>query len=267
LAVTRWTLVCAWLGLAALGSAVESALIGLGTDAAGSSPSTPVGVWALVLWLALVAPGATVAVALLVKPGPAGVVEGARNKAVIATGLALSALVACVAALGWVLMGNLDSAHLIESGRPASVWLEPGVYQVNQDPANGGFNTGPGELSFFSVTGASGPVEVTTFLSILPDDVGGLFVGAGRNGYYFAPEGRFRITRAGEYRLVNDDDSIYPAILVTAPYGVVAMRTLPWIAGSQAAFWVLLGRLAFARGKLKRRAAGSLPRGPGYAFT
>jgi hypothetical protein len=207
-------------------------------------------VWALVLWLALVAPGATVAVVLLAKPAAAG----ARSKAVIATGLALSALIACVAVLGWVLIGNLNSAHLVENGRPASVWLEPGVYQVSQDPANGGFNTGPGELSFFSVTGGSGRVEVTAFLSVIsPGDVGGLFVGAGRNGYDFSAEGQFRITRAGEYRLVNDDDSIYPAVLVTAPYGAVAMRTLPWMAGSQAAFWVLLGRLAFTRGTLRRR--------------
>jgi hypothetical protein len=66
---------------------------------------------------------------------------------------------------------------------------------------------------------------------------------------------------------VNDNDGIYPAVLVTAPYGVVAMRTLPWIVGGQAAFWALLGRLAFTRGKLRRRPAGSLPRGPGYAFT
>jgi hypothetical protein len=212
-------------------------------------------VWALVLWLALVAPGATVAVLLLAKPAPAGIVAGARGKAVIATGLALSALIACVAVLGWVLIGNLDSAHLVESGRPASVWLEPGVYQVNLDPATGWFNTGPGELSFFSVTGGSGPVEATAVPSaISPEDAGGLFVGAGRNSYSFLPVGQFRIARAGEYRLVNDNDGIYPAVLVTRPYGAVAMRTLPWLAGSQAALWVLLGRLAFTRGKLRRRA-------------
>jgi hypothetical protein len=122
--------------------------------------------------------------------------------------------------------GNLDSAHLVERGRPVNVWLEPGAYQVNLDPASARFNTGPGELSFFSVTGGSDPVEVTAALStIAPEDIGGLFTGADRNGYDFFPAGRFRITRPGECRLVNDnDDTIYPAVLVTAPYGVVATR-------------------------------------------
>jgi hypothetical protein len=62
------------------------------------------------------------------------------------------------------------------------VWLEPGVYRINQDPASDWFNTGPEDASFFSVTGRNGPVEVTPDISSLEfGDVGGLFLGANRN--------------------------------------------------------------------------------------
>ena len=269
MAVTRWSLLCTWLGLVVLGGALESALLGVCTAIIGSSPSIPVEVWAPVLWLALVAPGATVAAVLLVKPAPVGGDAGSRRKAAIVTGVALSATVACVSGLAWALIGNLDSAHLIESGRSVDVWLRPGVYQINQDPSNGGFNTDPGELSFFSVSGGSGHVKVTADLFVIgPEDIGGLFVGAGRNGYFFSPEGRFRVTRPAEYRLVNDDDdALYPAVLVTSPYGAVGMRTIPWIAGGQAAFWALLACMALTRGRLKFRAPKSRPRGPDYLFT
>ena len=268
MAVKRWVLLCAWLGLVVLGGALESALLDVCTSIIGSYSSIQVGVWALALWSLLVAPGAALAVVLLVKPAPVGGSAGSRRKTVIVTGVALSVLVACVSSLMWVLIGNLDSAHLIESGRPVDAWLGPGVYQINQDPSNGGFNTGPGELSFFSVANGSGSAEVIADLSSLsPHDIGGLFVGAGRNGYFFLPEGHFRITRPGEYRLVNHDDALYPAILVTDPYGAVGIRTIPWIAGGQAAFWALLGCMAFTRGRLKLAVAESRPRGPDYAFT
>jgi hypothetical protein len=251
-----------WLVLVALGTAVESVLLGTGTAAIGSSPSLPVPVWALALWLGLVAPGLAVAVAQFARP--ARLAAGSRRPAVIVTGVALSVLTACVSGLVLVLIGNLHSAHLVESGRPVTAWLEPGVYQASQDPANGGFNTGLAQLSLFSVTGRGGLVPVTPAVSVIsPADVGGLFVGGGRDGYDFFSQGQFRIARPGEYRLVNDDKSIYPAVLVTPPYGAVVTRTLPWIAGSQAAFWTMLGSLAFTRGKLRRRVPGSVPPGPG----
>jgi hypothetical protein len=116
----------------------------------------------------------------------------------------------------------------------------PGIYEFNQDPANGGFNQGPGDVTTLSVTGRNGPVAVTSDLSTVKlSDIGGLFLGSGRNNYAFFSDGHFRITTPGEYRLVDRDDSLYPAALITVPYGVVAERTLPWIAGSQAALWAM----------------------------
>lgn len=260
--ITPSRLVGACLGLIVVGSALESVLLGVVTAEIGSSPSIPLAAWAPALWVVLVAPGAGVAAVLLVRSIFPGVGAAAVRKMVITVGLPLLALMCCVSILVWVLIGDLASAHVVDSGRPVSLWLEPGVYQVSQDPENGGFNDGPGDLSFLSVTGRSGPVEVTAVPSFLsPSDVGGLFLGAYRDSYSFASEGQFRIKSPGEYRLVNDDEAIYPAVLVSPPYGAVAERTLPWIAVGQAASWAIFICLARARGWLKRRKNPKFPTG------
>jgi hypothetical protein len=208
------------------------------------------------------APGLAVTVVLLAKPASAGVGAGSARKVFITAASVLSALTACVSVLVYVLIGNLASAHIVDSGRPVSVWLQPGVYGINQDPAS------DGDPSFFSVAGRNGPVEVTSDFSPLEvGEVGGLFLGASRNNYVFSPAGHFRITSPGEYRLVNDNEGFYPAVLVTVPYSVVAKRTLPWIVGNQAAFAVMLLCLALRRGGFKRRLRarrpGELPASPG----
>ena len=165
--------------------------------------------------------------------------NSSRNSAIAITG-AFVAIAACMSFFMVAEIGNLSSVHTLHAGHPSTVWLEPGAYDFDQDPATGSY---PGDANLFSVTSPHGTVRVTGLSGELSvGDVGGTLLGPKEFADGFAPAAQFRITRPGNYRieLLANDEYDLNEVLVTLPYGVVATRTFPWVGASLAAAAVLL---------------------------